>query len=49
MLEENLAAIDPLDWNPADYYLASPDAAWLNEAYVDFLFALERRGWLLVP
>lgn len=49
MLEENLSSTDPLDWNPADHYLAAPDAAWLNDAYADFLFALERRGWLLVP
>lgn len=49
MQEENLSSTDPLEWNPADHYLAAPDDAWLNEAYEDFLFALERRGWLLVP
>ena len=49
MLEENLSSIDALEWNPADHYLAVPDAAWMTETYADFLFALERRGWLLVP
>lgn len=49
MLEENLASTDPLDWNPADHYLAAPDDAWMTKAYADFLFSLERRGWLLVP
>lgn len=49
MLEENLSTIDPLEWNPADHYLAAPDENWMADAYADFLFALERRGWLLVP
>ena len=49
MLEENLGGKDVLEWNTADYYIASPDEAWMAEAYADFLFALERRNWLLVP
>ncbi len=49
MQAENVSSTDPLEWNPADHYLASPDDAWMADAYADFLFALERRGWLLVP
>lgn len=49
MLEENLGGKDVLEWNTADYYIASPDEAWMAETYADFLHSLERRNWLLVP
>lgn len=49
MLQENLSGIDPLDWNPAEHYIADLDEVWMAEACADFLYALERRNWLLVP
>lgn len=49
MLNENLPTRDVLAWNPADQYIASPDEAWMAEARADYLKALERRGWRLVP
>lgn len=49
MLEENLSATDPLDWNPADHYIAEVDENWISVTCADFLYSLERRNWLLVP
>ena len=40
---------DPTEWMAADNYIAAPDDAWMADAYADFLNALERRNWLLVP
>ena len=49
MLEEDISSADPKEWNPADNYIAAPDDAWMADAYADFLNALERRNWLLLP
>lgn len=49
MLEKDLAGKDVLEWKTEDHYIAALDEAWMAETYADFLYALERRNWLLVP
>lgn len=49
MLNEDLSFTDEMGWNAGDNYIATPDEAWMAEARADFLNALERRNWLLVP
>lgn len=49
MLDDELPTKDVLEWNSADHYIAAPDEAWMAEARAEFLKALERRGWRLVP
>lgn len=49
MLDEDLPTKDVLEWNSAEHYIAAPDEPWMAEARAEFLKALERRGWRLVP
>lgn len=49
MLDQDLASKDVLEWEAEDHYIAALDEAWMAETYADFLYALERRNWLLLP
>lgn len=49
MLETDPDVMSQEDWRTVDHYIAAMDDAWMTRAYADFLFSLERRGWLLVP
>ena len=49
MQEQDLEGKDVLDWVPAQHYIAEPDPDWFTDGYAQFLYALERRGWKLVP